>query len=150
MIMNWLRNRKTQSILVFGPLVGLVWAAGPSLGLASVAARLGWLLLFLVLWAGFLLVAPIRKLRSAAVMPAPPGDPAPGPAFTVPRDPAGVTELRRRMRRALDSLKASHLGSTRGRRPLWPALVSGPRRRRMRQDQRHPQRRAQDHPVRPG
>ena len=115
MIMNWLRNRKTQSILVFGPLVGLVWAAGPSLGLASVAARLGWLLLFLVLWAGFLLVAPIRKLRSAAVMPAPPGDPAPGPAFTVPRDPAGVTELRRRMRRALDSLKASHLGSTRGR-----------------------------------
>jgi type VI secretion system protein ImpL len=115
MIMNWLRNWKTQSVLVFGPLVGLVWAAGPSLGLGSVAARLGWLLLLLVLWASFLLVAPIRKLRTAAAMAAPPGNPAPGPALAAPRDPAGVAELRRRMRGALDLLEASHLGSTRGR-----------------------------------
>lgn len=112
------RQRIALPALGFVPLMALVWLAGPRLGLAAPAARLGWILLLVVLWAVLAIPGFLAGRRTAA--PAP----APEPDASGPDAPDGPAHLRQGMARALAALRGPRPGR-RQRRALPWYLVLG-------------------------
>jgi type VI secretion system protein ImpL len=130
-VMKWLRNPKLASALGFLILILLIWFVGPFLGLKSAESRFGWIFVVMLLWvltlmlgnlftrrAGSLLEKVLRRSADDAVMGA------------SPDKRAEVTLLRQRMLAAIDTLKTSNLGKTRGKAALyelpWYMIIGHP------------------------
>lgn len=114
------RQRIALPALGFVPLMALVWLAGPRLGLAAPAARLGWILLLAVLWA----VLAIPGFLAGRRTPAP--APAPDPIPSDPDAPDGPARLRQGMARALMALRGARPGRRQRRALPWYLVLGAP------------------------
>ncbi len=127
----WLRNAKVASAIGFLILIALIWFLGPWFGLQSAEVRFGWIFAVMMLWVLSLLVGKIIANRAGGLiekMLLKQADDAVIDASTEKR--AEVNLLRQRMLGAIDTLKTSQLGKSRGNAALyelpWYMIIGHP------------------------
>jgi type VI secretion system protein ImpL len=128
---QWLRNPKIASAIGFLILVMIIWFAGPALGLKSPESRAAWVFIIMLLWvvsllagkfladrAGSMLERVLRRQSDDAVLAA------------NPNARTEVAALRQRLLTAIDTLKTSKLGKTKGKAALyelpWYMIIGHP------------------------
>lgn len=128
---QWLRNPKIASSIGFLILVAIIWFAGPAFGLKSVESRAGWLFVVMLIWvatllvgkfladrAGSLLERMLRRQSDEAVLAA------------SPSGRSEISTVRKNLLVAIDTLKTSKLGKTRGKAALyelpWYMIIGHP------------------------
>ena len=129
--MSWLRNPKVFSAIIFLVLIGLIWFAGPYLGLTSVESRYGWIFLLMLVWVVILMVGKVIHERSANLLEKMLRHKADDAVVSAsPENRAEVAMLRRQLLAAIETLKASNLGKTKGKAALydlpWYMIVGHP------------------------
>ena len=128
---QWLRNPKIASAIGFLILVTIIWFAGPALGLKSPDSRAAWVFIIMLVWvvsllagkfladrAGSMLERVLRRQSDDAVLAA------------NPNARTEVAALRQRLLTAIDTLKTSKLGKTKGKAALyelpWYMIIGHP------------------------
>jgi type VI secretion system protein ImpL len=129
--MTWFRSPKILSALIFLVLIGLVWFAGPIMGLKSMEVRFAAIFLIMLVWVVILMIGRLVRDRSANVLEKVlrrKADDAVVSASSENR--AEVALLRQRLLAAITTLKTSNLGKTRGKSALyelpWYMIVGHP------------------------
>lgn len=120
MIRKLLHNQKAVMAVVFLVLIALIWFVGPWLGLASSESRFAWIFGVMLLWVAILLVGKALSERAAGLLEKvlrQQGDDAVLAAS--PEKRAEVAALRTRLLDAIDVLKKSNIGKTRGKAALY-------------------------------
>lgn len=120
MFRNMLRNQKVLMAIGFLVLVALIWFLGPWLGLKSAEARFGWIFAVMLVWVAILLVGKALSERAAGLLEGvlrKQGDDAVMAAS--PEKRAEVAALRTRLLDAIETLKKSNIGKTRGKAALY-------------------------------
>lgn len=120
MFRNLLRNQKVLMAFGFLVLVALIWFIGPWLGLKSAEARFGWIFAVMLVWVAILLVGKVLSERAAGLLEGVlrrQGDDAVLAAS--PEKRAEVAALRTRLLDAIETLKKSNIGKTRGKAALY-------------------------------
>lgn len=131
MFRKLLRNQKLASALLFGALIAIVWFVGPLLGMTAAESRLAWIVVLMIVWVAILLVGKVLSERAAGLLEAMlrrQGDDAVMAAS--PEKRAEVAALRTRLLGAIDTLKKSNVGKTRGKAALyelpWYMIIGHP------------------------
>jgi len=129
--MTWYRNPKVLSALTFLILIGLIWFVGPFIGLPSREARFLWIFLLMLLWVVILMTGKIIRDRSANLLEKVLRRNADDAVVSAtPEQRAEVSLLRQRLLAAIETLKTSSLGKSRGKAALydlpWYMLVGHP------------------------
>ena len=120
MFRNLLRNQKVLMALGFLVLIALIWFVGPWLGLKSPESRFGWIFAVMLVWVGILLAGKALSERAAGLLEGvlrKQGDDAVMAAS--PEKRAEVAALRTRLLDAIETLKKSNIGKTRGKAALY-------------------------------
>ncbi len=120
MFRNLLRNQKVLMAIGFLVLVVLIWFLGPWFGLKSPEARFGWIFAVMLVWVAILLVGKALSERAAGLLEGvlrKQGDDAVMAAS--PEKRAEVAALRTRLLDAIETLKKSNIGKTRGKAALY-------------------------------
>lgn len=128
---HWLRNAKVASVIGFVILIGLIWFFGPWLGLDSLESRFAWILGVMLLWVLTLLIGSVIANRAGAVIEKMLTKQADDAVIGASADKrAEVNLLRQRMLSAIDTLKTSQLGKSRGNAALyelpWYMIIGHP------------------------
>ena len=128
---QWLRNAKVTSAIGFVILIALIWFLGPWFGLTTAEVRFGWIFAVMLLWVVTLLVGKVIASRAGGLiekMLLKQADDAVIGASVDKR--AEVNLLRQRMLGAIDTLKTSQLGKSRGNAALyelpWYMIIGHP------------------------
>ncbi|QBC45593.1 type VI secretion system membrane subunit TssM [Iodobacter fluviatilis] len=128
---HWLRNAKVTSAIGFLILIGLIWFLGPWFGLKTAEVRFGWIFAVMLLWVFTLMVGKIIANRAGGLiekMLLKQADDAVIGASVDKR--AEVNLLRQRMLGAIDTLKTSQMGKSRGNAALyelpWYMIIGHP------------------------
>jgi len=129
--MSWYRNPKILSAIVFMVLIGLIWFAGPYLGLASSEVRFALIFLIMLIWVAILMVGKLVRERSASLLEKVIRRKADDAVVSAsPEQRAEAAMLRQRLLAAIQTLKTSNLGKTRGNAALyelpWYMIVGHP------------------------
>lgn len=129
--MSWYRNPKIISAIIFLVLMALIWFAGPYIGLKTLEARFICIFLIMVVWIIILAVGKIIRERSASLFEKVLRRKADDAVISAsPESRAEVAMLRQRLLSAIETLKTSNLGKTRGRAALyelpWYMIVGHP------------------------
>ncbi|WP_005032949.1 type VI secretion system membrane subunit TssM [Holophaga foetida] len=129
--MSWLRNTKILSAIIFLVLIGLIWFAGPYMGLKSSEARFTVIILILLIWVAILMVGKVIQERSAKLLEKVLRRKADDAVVSAsPEQRAEAAMLRQRLLAAIQTLKTSNLGKTRGNAALyelpWYMIVGHP------------------------
>ncbi|KUM03188.1 type VI secretion system membrane subunit TssM [Chromobacterium subtsugae] len=128
---GWLRNAKVASAIGFLILIALIWWLGPWLGLKSLEARLGWIVVVMIVWVLALLVGQVLARRAGGLLEGMLRRQADEAVINASADKrAEVTLLRQRMLGAIDTLKKSNIGNARGSAALyelpWYMIIGHP------------------------
>ncbi|WP_240929209.1 type VI secretion system membrane subunit TssM [Iodobacter violaceini] len=128
---HWLRNAKVTSAIGFLILIALIWFLGPWFGLKTAEVRFGWIFAVMLLWVFTLMVGKLIANRAGGLiekMLLKQADDAVIGASVDKR--AEVNLLRQRMLGAIDTLKTSQLGKSRGNAALyelpWYMIIGHP------------------------
>ncbi len=129
--MTWFRNPKILSSIIFLALIGLVWFAGPSMGLKTMEGRFAWIFFIMLVWVVILMVGKIIRERSASVLEKMLRRKADDAVVSAtPENRAEVSLLRQRLLGAIETLKTSNIGKIRGKAALyelpWYMIVGHP------------------------
>ena len=129
--MNWFRNQKVISSLIFLALIGLVWFAGPAMGLKTREGRFAWIFFIMLVWVVILMVGKIIRERSASLLEKMLRRKADDAVVSAtPENRAEVSLLRQRLLGAIETLKTSNIGKTHGKAALyelpWYMIVGHP------------------------
>jgi len=129
--MTWLRNPKWLATLIFLALIGLVWFAGPFMGLQTLEARFAWIFFIMLVWVIILMIGKVLRERSAHLLEKMLRRKADDAVVSAtPENRAEVSLLRQRLLGAIDTLKTSNIGKTRGKAALyelpWYMIVGHP------------------------
>lgn len=125
------RNPKIASALGFLILVAIIWFAGPLMGLKSAETRAAWVFAVMMVWvltllvgkmladrAGLMLERVLRRQSDDAVLAA------------HPNARTEVAAIRQRLLTAIDTLKTSKIGKTKGKAALyelpWYMIIGHP------------------------
>ena len=131
-MLKWLRgNTKLASVLGFLILIALIWLVGPVVGLVSQEFRLILILCVMLVWVMALLAGRALTDRAGAllekVLRGQADDAVIGASADQRRD---VAQLRQRLLGAIDTLKTSQMGKTRGKAALyelpWYMIIGHP------------------------
>ncbi|WP_297576897.1 type VI secretion system membrane subunit TssM [uncultured Deefgea sp.] len=127
----WLRNAKVTSAIGFLILIALIWFLGPWLGLESAELRFAWILGVMLLWVLSLLVGQLIANRAGGFIEKMLMKQADDAVIEASADKrAEVNLLRQRMLAAIDTLKTSQLGKSRGNAALyelpWYMIIGHP------------------------
>ena len=128
---KWYRSAKFLAALVFLVLILIVWFAGSLIGLASSNARFAVIFLLMLLWVAALMIGKVVADRSShlleKVLRREADDAVIGAS---PAERAEMAQLRKRLLGAIETLKTSNLGRTRGKAALyelpWYMIVGHP------------------------
>lgn len=129
--MTWFRNPKILSAIIFLLLIGLIWFAGPLMGLESREARFAWIFFIMLIWVVILMIGKMLRERSANILEKMIRRKADDAVVSAsPENRAEVALLRQRLLGAIETLKTSNLGKTRGKAALyelpWYMIVGHP------------------------
>ena len=129
--MTWLRKSQVIAAVVFLVLIALVWFAGPAVGLARVEARFAWIFVLMLVWVVILMTGRVLRERSATLLERMLRRKADDAVVSAaPEHRTEAAQLRQRLLAAIDTLKTSNLGRTRGRAALyelpWYMIVGHP------------------------
>jgi len=129
--MSWYRNPKIIAAALFLVLMALIWFAGPHMGLRSLEARFTGIFIIMVVWIIILAVGKVIRERSANLFEKVLRRKADDAVLSAsPESRAEVATLRKRLLGAIETLKTSNLGKTRGRAALyelpWYMIVGHP------------------------
>lgn len=129
--MAWYRNPKIVSAIIFLLLIALIWFAGPYMGLPSVEARFAWIFFIMIVWVVILTVGKVIRDHSSNLLEKMLRRKADDAVVSAnPENRAEVALLRKRLLGAIETLKTSNLGKTRGRAALyelpWYMVVGHP------------------------
>ncbi|XZG71809.1 type VI secretion system membrane subunit TssM [Chitinibacteraceae bacterium HSL-7] len=125
------KNAKLISAVGFLILIALIWFVGPFLGLETLEARMGAILLVMVLWVLSLMVGQLLAQRAGGMLEKMLQKEADGAVMGASADRrAEVNLLRQRLLGAIDTLKTSKLGTARGKAALyelpWYMIIGHP------------------------
>lgn len=113
-------NSKLITALVFLILILVVWFAGPLMGLRSANARFGVVFLLMLFWMATLMLGKLLAERSSRLLERMLRRNADEAVIAAsPEKRAEMAQLRKRLLGAIDTLKTSNLGKTRGRAALY-------------------------------
>lgn len=129
--MKWWRHPRLASALGFLILIALIWFVGPLVGLASAEARLIGICVVMLLWVASLLVGSLLARRAGALLERMLRRDADEAVMGAASDRrAEVTLLRQRLLSAIETLRQSRLGKTRGKAALyelpWYMIIGHP------------------------
>jgi type VI secretion system protein ImpL len=129
--MTWFRSPKILSAIIFLLLIGLVWFAGPLMGLKTIEARFALIFLIMLIWVVILMIGKLIRERSANVLEKMIRRKADDAVVSAsPENRAEVALLRQRLLGAIETLKTSNIGKTRGKAALyelpWYMIVGHP------------------------
>lgn len=129
--MSWFRNPKILSAIIFLLLIGLVWFAGPYMGLKTMEGRFALIFFIMLVWVVILMVGKVLRERSASVLEKMIRRKADDAVVSAtPENRAEVALLRQRLLGAIETLKTSNIGKTRGKAALyelpWYMIVGHP------------------------
>mgnify|MGYP001260875545 CR=1 FL=1 len=111
---------KFITAVVFLLLVALVWFVGSSMGLKTSEARFGLIFLLMLLWVLTLMIGKALADRSSQLLERMVRRDADAAVIGAsPEKRAEMAQLRKRLLGAIDILKSSNLGKTRGRSALY-------------------------------
>lgn len=130
-MLKCLRNKKLASALGFAALIGLIWLLGPFVGLPSLEGRLIAILGVMLLWVLALLVGRMLADRAGALLEKVLRRQTDDAVICATADQRrDVAQLRQRLLGAIDTLKSSQLGKTRGKAALyelpWYMIIGHP------------------------
>jgi len=128
---QWLRNPKITSAIGFLILVAIIWFAGPFFGLKSVETRAGWVFFIMLLWVVTLLVGKIIADRAGSMLERVLRRQTDDAVLAAsPNARSEVAALRKNLLTAIDTLKTSKIGKTRGKAALyelpWYMIIGHP------------------------
>ena len=128
---KWIRNPKIASAIGFLILVAIIWFAGPYFGLKSVESRTGWLFVVMLLWVATLLVGKILADRAGSLLERVLRRQSDDAVLAAsPSARSEVAALRKNLLTAIDTLKTSKIGKTRGKAALyelpWYMIIGHP------------------------
>lgn len=128
---KWMRNGTVMSTIGFLILIVLIWFVGPFAGLRAVETRFAWIFCVMLLWVLTLLIGRALANRAGNVLEKflrRQADEAVMGASSDKR--TEVARLRQRMLSAIDTLKTSNLGKSRGKAVLyelpWYMIIGHP------------------------
>ncbi len=128
---QWLRNPKIASAIGFLILVAIIWFAGPYFGLKSVETRAAWVFVIMLAWVVTLLVGKIIADRAGAMLERVLRRQTDDAVLAAsPNARSEVAALRKNLLTAIDTLKTSKLGKTKGKAALyelpWYMIIGHP------------------------
>jgi len=128
---QWLRNPKIASAIGFLILVAIIWFAGPAFGLKSVESRTAWLFVIMLIWVATLLVGKILADRAGSLLERVLRRQTDDAVLAAsPNARSEVAALRKNLLTAIDTLKTSKLGKTKGKAALyelpWYMIIGHP------------------------
>lgn len=117
---KWLRNPKVATSLAFLVVVALIWFAGPYFGLESAEARAGWVFGVMLLWVVILMAGKLIADRAGSLLERMLRRQADDAVMAASADKrVDVSALRANMLSAIETLKKSELGKSRGKAALY-------------------------------
>lgn len=128
---QWLRNPKIASAIGFLILVAIIWFAGPYFGLKSVETRAGWVFVVMLVWVVTLLIGKIIADRAGSMLERVLRRQSDDAVLAAsPNARSEVAALRKNLLTAIDTLKTSKLGKTKGKAALyelpWYMIIGHP------------------------
>src|SRR6478735_8782691 len=128
---KWLRNAKLVSSLGFLIVIAVIWFTGPYFGLVSQEMRFAWIFGLMLVWVLGLMVGGLLADRAGGVLEKFLRRQADDAVMSASPDKrAEITRLRQRMLAAIDTLKTSNLGKSRGKAALyelpWYMIIGHP------------------------
>ncbi len=128
---QWVRNPKIASAIGFLILVAIIWFVGPAFGLKSVESRTAWLFVIMLLWVATLLVGKILADRAGSMLERVLRRQSDDAVLAAsPNARSEVAALRKNLLTAIDTLKTSKIGKTKGKAALyelpWYMIIGHP------------------------